>query len=622
MDNRGMKVFYRRFRDKVSKIRSHLKVNEISRLKDLESAGRLSPPINTANTTAALRIADAEKRLKIQGREHLRKTKSAVTSRGLGASRENTGSSLISGSFDSHLNRSSESLSAHRPSAIAWDDRLTASQDGSTLRRQSKDDRTKHQNTPSSEVSRKPSVDKTEEYNNRIPVMIVEDTPEPEKPFVKPKVTGFTFVYGEDNPIPKSKDISNSEQITEPEPSNVLSISQNFIETGNVNSPRIVHKTSGSESSSEDTRGKSNSVKDDLNCIKKLGNDTKSNTKHDIDASAPSVSPTDTTKTVKSKSPSINNKPIVSSQNFSRRCNTKTSNDTKKKITRSSSTQRRNRNLNSPVSTGSDSQHKKDEEIEESKQKVETDMSSISIEADPQNNADVTSENYMKTATNMKKVDIRAVPRTTKSKSARYGAERISRGDKTNRSVDGRSLPGASRQSNIPGLNKQYSCHNYDREAMKMVSRMSFSISDGLFCLGDDPYEERRQLLLVDEHNRFVILLHKKEEYLKRIEEYIRRQLEETAHFRVGSEKRKRSPKDVWDELKNCRYLRTEDNEENIDLSTVVTLASEQLKNKHTLTYKPLFKKQKSQKKLVIDDSNQQTNGNNSDTDSDGFEST
>jgi hypothetical protein len=27
MENRGMKVFYRRFRDKVSKIRSHLKID-------------------------------------------------------------------------------------------------------------------------------------------------------------------------------------------------------------------------------------------------------------------------------------------------------------------------------------------------------------------------------------------------------------------------------------------------------------------------------------------------------------------------------------------------------------------------------------------------------------------
>jgi hypothetical protein len=43
--------------------------------------------------------------------------------------------------------------------------------------------------------------------------------------------------------------------------------------------------------------------------------------------------------------------------------------------------------------------------------------------------------------------------------------------------------------------------------------------------------------------------------------------------------KRQKSPKDIWDELKKCRYLRKDD-EEDIDLSTVVTLASEQLKNK------------------------------------------
>jgi hypothetical protein len=47
--------------------------------------------------------------------------------------------------------------------------------------------------------------------------------------------------------------------------------------------------------------------------------------------------------------------------------------------------------------------------------------------------------------------------------------------------------------------------------------------------------------------------------------------------------------------VKKCRYLRKDD-EEDIDLSTVVTLASEQLKNKQGLKYKPLFKKQKSKK--------------------------
>ncbi|OWF44462.1 uncharacterized protein LOC110458319 [Mizuhopecten yessoensis] len=77
LDNRGIRVFYKRFKDKVSRIKSHLSADDLSEMHDLEAKGKM-PIINkTVNISGALRIADAEKRLKIQSTENTRKARSA-----------------------------------------------------------------------------------------------------------------------------------------------------------------------------------------------------------------------------------------------------------------------------------------------------------------------------------------------------------------------------------------------------------------------------------------------------------------------------------------------------------------------------------------------------------------
>lgn len=77
LDNRSIKVFYKRFKDKVSRIKSHLNADEVETMRDLEARGMM-PDINKpVNVGGALRIADAEKRLKISSSNNSRKIKSA-----------------------------------------------------------------------------------------------------------------------------------------------------------------------------------------------------------------------------------------------------------------------------------------------------------------------------------------------------------------------------------------------------------------------------------------------------------------------------------------------------------------------------------------------------------------
>ncbi|XP_062605504.1 uncharacterized protein LOC134267297 [Saccostrea cucullata] len=78
LNNRGIKLFYRRFKDKVNKIKSHLQTDEIARLKVLDESGKMKELVKPLNITGALRIADAEKRLKLQGRDHQRMSRRAM----------------------------------------------------------------------------------------------------------------------------------------------------------------------------------------------------------------------------------------------------------------------------------------------------------------------------------------------------------------------------------------------------------------------------------------------------------------------------------------------------------------------------------------------------------------
>lgn len=66
LDHRIVKVNYKRLKDKVSRIRSYLSVEEINEMKQLEAEGKIKP-LNTVNLGSAIKIAGAAKRLKIQG---------------------------------------------------------------------------------------------------------------------------------------------------------------------------------------------------------------------------------------------------------------------------------------------------------------------------------------------------------------------------------------------------------------------------------------------------------------------------------------------------------------------------------------------------------------------------
>ncbi|XP_061174246.1 uncharacterized protein LOC133183302 [Saccostrea echinata] len=66
LDHRIVKVNYKRLKDKVSRIRSYLSVDEINEMKQLEAEGKIKP-LNTVNLGSAIKIAGAAKRLKIQG---------------------------------------------------------------------------------------------------------------------------------------------------------------------------------------------------------------------------------------------------------------------------------------------------------------------------------------------------------------------------------------------------------------------------------------------------------------------------------------------------------------------------------------------------------------------------
>ncbi|XP_063432064.1 uncharacterized protein LOC134714609 [Mytilus trossulus] len=613
MENRGMKVFYRRFRDKVSKIKTHLKVNEVTRLKDLEATGRLSPPQNTVNTTSMLRIADAEKRLKLQGREHLRKTKSAFTSRSVDAIQESKSNSVMSGTFDSHFNESDSvlrPLTSHRPSTSALDSKLNGSRESISKKRQSIESLDRPQfyksKTCDAIIQESDFVEKVE--SKEILTSPPEQTTEKYEPS---KCSGICIVYGE-TPTETYKPV-DKEPEKEDTPNKKMSLTFNFIETGNVNSPRIMNKTSSVENEmpkkEEDTVSQSprrcsvvnntpltvNPIEDMLdvtNGTKHEIHDTNDNKEQKSDAVNPDSNNNATPRKTSQHNPDSNNNatPRKTSQHkttnqFSRICRhqkhqgeARGKDDTTK--------------LRKTEQKPKPQENKQDSDIKNNSQKDKT------LHTNTGRDSPLSIKSYNKVA----------VPRTRngQSKSARSNFERQSRKKSCNSSPERRSFSATGKSANFAQMTKQYSCHSsIDKEAMKIQeSRVSFSISDGLFSLGDDPYEERRQLLLMDEHNRFVILLHKKEDYLERIEEYIKKQLEESLYGcpdgAVGGKKKTKSPKDIWDEIKHCRYLRTDDDED-IDLSQVVTLASEQIKSKQGLKYKPLFGRQKSKKTVTVE---------------------
>lgn len=66
LDHRIIRVNYKRLKEKVSRIKSHLSANEISDLKQLEAEGKLKPTHSVVNIGSAIKIASAARRLKLQ----------------------------------------------------------------------------------------------------------------------------------------------------------------------------------------------------------------------------------------------------------------------------------------------------------------------------------------------------------------------------------------------------------------------------------------------------------------------------------------------------------------------------------------------------------------------------
>ena len=66
LDHRIVRVNYKRLKEKVSRIKSHLTADEITELKQLESEGKIKPT-NSVNLGSAIKIAGAAKRLRLQG---------------------------------------------------------------------------------------------------------------------------------------------------------------------------------------------------------------------------------------------------------------------------------------------------------------------------------------------------------------------------------------------------------------------------------------------------------------------------------------------------------------------------------------------------------------------------
>ena len=170
--------------------------------------------------------------------------------------------------------------------------------------------------------------------------------------------------------------------------------------------------------------------------------------------------------------------------------------------------------------------------------------------------------------------------------------------------------------TNVGGSTGLYSCHSIPekrrgRSNSIKSTHMQGPDDDNLFdsYLGEDPYEERRKMLLNQEEMYAMDLLDRKDDFLDDIDEYIRKQIEaQQAVFRMKSDtipeelvrttgfdivelsrrqKRKMNMErrmtleqiraaELWKDVSKCRYLRVPD--EKLDLSGLVVLAKDQMK--------------------------------------------
>lgn len=174
-----------------------------------------------------------------------------------------------------------------------------------------------------------------------------------------------------------------------------------------------------------------------------------------------------------------------------------------------------------------------------------------------------------------------------------------------------------TRNSSTPA--GQYSCHSVQDRETPTKSRLDiFSGGDdkiGEF-LGEDPYEERRRRLIHEEQEKTEELMEEKDVFMDRLDVYIKttetqnrkmsvitpsldipdsvlRQTRKEAGDRakarrlkkmqqgmhrssISEEERRRRVQEMWKDVNRCRYLRVPSDK--IDLSGIVTLASEQMK--------------------------------------------
>ncbi|KAJ8304753.1 hypothetical protein KUTeg_018336 [Tegillarca granosa] len=165
-----------------------------------------------------------------------------------------------------------------------------------------------------------------------------------------------------------------------------------------------------------------------------------------------------------------------------------------------------------------------------------------------------------------------------------------------------RSRSGTSRTSNYTRSSSQasssalsFSCHsNMEKDSFRehngLKTATLYSSNDDMSpYIGENPYEERRRMLLLGEQNRADNLADKKDDFLDRVDEYIKICDKQNAMLQLDIQRQHSElrglvndhTKELWKDINKCTYLRVPS--EKIDLSGIVTLASEQMKLFKTL---------------------------------------
>ncbi|KAK3097230.1 hypothetical protein FSP39_007776 [Pinctada imbricata] len=549
LNNRGMRIFYKRFKDKVGKIKSNLKFEEINQLKDLDSRGLLADLVKPLNLTGALRIADAEKRLKLQSTES-RKTKSARPVRSSHSGVFASGQRDRPNTCIGHMSTESgiSHLLEEKAKTVVGDRKRTS------LNLDSSPDVKADKNAPTS--PRSCGEKKTNNSTNN-----KED---------------LTHSSKSDT---KGQEHSNDSKRT----------------TAN-------NKEEVANSSKSDTKGKDHSTSAQYICSPK---ESKSVTPRSPKSPKPHQKPR--------KSPRFG-KSGVWGENSPR--------DIKKLIKSAKDFQfpkpslGKNKDISRLSFTG---------KLPEINEPNDPACPTINVSAVPEKKEGKNDAS----AEASKSTELKENQRETKEENHDPGQEldkkhvtiTADKDDTQTSSMDKRSLSRVSSFTKASGVSNtgnggQYSCHSLPekkRERSNSIKSIHLQSqeSDDIFTgyLGEDPYEERRKMLLNAEEMAAMDLLDKKDDFLDEIDAYIKKQVEEReAVFKFSTDEKTEELKpttgfdvvelsrrqrrqmnskrrmtiekgraaELWKDVNKCRYLRVDDDK--LDLSGLVMLAKDQMK--------------------------------------------